>query len=93
LVSRLQIAGPQGLPLLKPPWGSIAAIDLTTGEHRWRAPVGAGDREHRALQHSPSRMGSAGRTGASCSSRRRCCSSCSTARRFPAARSAGSKPS
>jgi quinoprotein glucose dehydrogenase len=47
----LQIAGPQGLPLLKPPWGSIAAIDLTTGEHRWRAPVGAGDREHRALQH------------------------------------------
>ncbi len=45
------ITGPQGLPLLKPPWGSIAAIDLSSGEHRWRAPVGTGDREHRAIQH------------------------------------------
>ena len=24
-----------GLPLVKPPWGRITAIDLTTGEHRW----------------------------------------------------------
>ena len=27
--------GPQGLPLLKPPWGRITAIDLNTGEHEW----------------------------------------------------------
>jgi quinoprotein glucose dehydrogenase len=27
--------GPRGLPLLKPPWGRITAIDLNTGEHVW----------------------------------------------------------
>jgi glucose dehydrogenase len=34
------IAGPRGLPLLKPPFGSMVAIDMNTGEHRWRIPVG-----------------------------------------------------
>jgi quinoprotein glucose dehydrogenase len=33
-------AGPRGLPLLKPPFGSIVAIDMNSGEHRWRIPVG-----------------------------------------------------
>ncbi len=32
--------GPRGLPLLKPPFGSIVAIDMNKGEHRWRIPVG-----------------------------------------------------
>ena len=27
--------GPQGLPLVKGPWGRITAIDLNTGEHVW----------------------------------------------------------
>lgn len=27
--------GPYGLPLVKPPYGRITAIDLNTGEHRW----------------------------------------------------------
>jgi quinoprotein glucose dehydrogenase len=27
--------GPQGLPLVKPPWGRITAIDLNKGEHVW----------------------------------------------------------
>ena len=27
--------GPFGLPLVKPPYGRITAIDLNTGEHRW----------------------------------------------------------
>ena len=27
--------GPHGLPLAKPPWGRITAIDLNTGEHKW----------------------------------------------------------
>jgi len=27
--------GPQGLPLIKPPWGRITAIDLNTGNHVW----------------------------------------------------------
>ena len=34
------LAGPRGLPLLKPPFGSIVAIDMNSGEHRWRIPVG-----------------------------------------------------
>jgi quinoprotein glucose dehydrogenase len=33
-VSRMNI-GPQGLPLIKPPWGRITAIDLNTGNHVW----------------------------------------------------------
>ena len=31
--ARAQIA--PGVPIVKPPWGRITAIDLTTGEHRW----------------------------------------------------------
>jgi quinoprotein glucose dehydrogenase len=34
------IRGPQGLPLFKPPYGAITAIDLNTGEHLWRIPNG-----------------------------------------------------
>jgi quinoprotein glucose dehydrogenase len=34
------LPGPRGLPLLKPPFGSIVAIDMNSGEHRWRLPVG-----------------------------------------------------
>lgn len=32
--------GPQGLPLIKPPWGRITAIDLNTGAHVWMVPNG-----------------------------------------------------
>ncbi len=32
--------GPQGLPLVKPPWGRITAIDLNSGEHVWMVPNG-----------------------------------------------------
>jgi quinoprotein glucose dehydrogenase len=45
--------GPQGLPLVKPPWGRITAIDLNTGEHVWMVPNGdAPDyvRDHPALR-------------------------------------------
>jgi len=34
------VPGPRGLPLLKPPFGSLVAIDMNSGEHRWRIPVG-----------------------------------------------------
>jgi quinoprotein glucose dehydrogenase len=34
------LSGPSGLPLFKPPFGSIVAIDMNSGEHRWRIPVG-----------------------------------------------------
>ena len=37
------LPGPRGLPLLKPPFGSIVAIDMNTGDHRWRIPIGRSD--------------------------------------------------
>jgi quinoprotein glucose dehydrogenase len=43
----------QGLPLMKPPYSRITAIDLTTGEHAWMAPAGNTPedvRNHPALQ-------------------------------------------
>ena len=45
--------GPQGLPLLKPPWGRITAIDLNTGEHVWMVANGEAPdyvKEHPALK-------------------------------------------
>lgn len=30
----------RGLPIIKPPWGRITAIDLNTGEHAWMIPNG-----------------------------------------------------
>jgi quinoprotein glucose dehydrogenase len=30
--------GPAGLPLIKPPWGRITAINLNTGDHVWMVP-------------------------------------------------------
>jgi len=35
---------PQGIPLFKPPYSRMTAIDLTTGEHLWMKPMGNGDR-------------------------------------------------
>ena len=32
--------GPLGLPLIKPPWGRITAIDLNRGHHLWMIPNG-----------------------------------------------------
>ena len=29
-----------GLPVIKPPWGTLSAIDLNTGEYKWRIPLG-----------------------------------------------------
>lgn len=37
------LPGPRGLPLLKPPFGSMLAIDMNSGEHRWRIPIGRGE--------------------------------------------------
>ena len=35
---------PSGLPLLKPPYSRMTAIDLNRGEHAWMVPSGGGDR-------------------------------------------------
>ncbi len=35
---------PQGLPLLKPPYSRMTAIDLNAGDHAWMRPNGDGDR-------------------------------------------------
>ena len=32
------LGGPAGLPLIKPPWGRITAINLNTGSHAWMVP-------------------------------------------------------
>jgi len=35
---------PDGLPLFKPPYSRMTAIDMNTGNHAWMIPTGAGDR-------------------------------------------------
>jgi quinoprotein glucose dehydrogenase len=35
---------PDGLPLFKPPYSRMTAIDMNTGDHKWMIPTGAGDR-------------------------------------------------
>ena len=43
-------AGPHGLPLTKPPYGRMTAIDLNTGDHIWMVPIGEGPRNHPLLR-------------------------------------------
>jgi quinoprotein glucose dehydrogenase len=42
--------GPQGLPLTKPPYGRIVAINMNTGDQVWTVPNGEGPRDHPALK-------------------------------------------
>ncbi|MEO6290561.1 MAG: pyrroloquinoline quinone-dependent dehydrogenase [Ginsengibacter sp.] len=35
-----QLRGPDGHPVIKPPWGTLNAINLNTGEYEWTIPVG-----------------------------------------------------
>jgi quinoprotein glucose dehydrogenase len=58
--------GPKGLPLFKPPYSRVTAIDMNTGEHVWMTPTGNGDvyRNHadlKALNLPP--LGGDGETG------------------------------
>jgi quinoprotein glucose dehydrogenase len=46
------VPAPEGLPtILKPPYGSLVAIDLNKGEILWRKANGDGPRNHPALKH------------------------------------------
>jgi len=53
VANRGDLRGPQGLPIFKPPYSEIVAIDMNTGEHLWAIPNGdTPDRikNHPALQ-------------------------------------------
>jgi quinoprotein glucose dehydrogenase len=45
-----KFAGPEELPLIKPPYGRITAIDLKSGKHLWIQPVGNGPVNHPLLK-------------------------------------------
>ncbi|MCE2513477.1 MAG: PQQ-binding-like beta-propeller repeat protein [Acidobacteria bacterium] len=61
---RQWIGGPRGLPLFKPPYGRITAIDLNTGEIVWMVPNGWGPHEHPSIAHlNLGRLGTPGRPG------------------------------
>ncbi|GGD65524.1 outer membrane protein assembly factor BamB family protein [Croceicoccus mobilis] len=47
---KLYLDGPQGLPLVKPPYGRITAIDMDSGDHLWMVPNGDGPRDHPLLK-------------------------------------------
>ena len=49
--SRRWIGGPRGLPLFKPPYGRITAINMNTGDHVWMVPNGDGPRDNPAIAH------------------------------------------
>jgi quinoprotein glucose dehydrogenase len=44
-----------GLPIFKPPYTRITAIDMNTGDHRWMAAVGNGPRAHPLLKDVPAK--------------------------------------
>ncbi|MDP7479599.1 MAG: PQQ-binding-like beta-propeller repeat protein [Vicinamibacterales bacterium] len=44
------LQGPQGLPIFKPPYGRLTAIDLTRGDIAWQVPNGEGPRDHPAIR-------------------------------------------
>ena len=67
VLARTSATGPRGLPLIKPPYGRITAIDLNTGDHLWMVPNGETPewiQEHPALEGIEiGRTGSATRAG------------------------------
>ncbi|MEE8585306.1 MAG: hypothetical protein V3T83_10690 [Acidobacteriota bacterium] len=56
-----------GLPIIKPPYGTLTAIDLNRGQHLWQVPVGdnLNVRFHPDLGgiELPERLGSVGPSG------------------------------
>jgi quinoprotein glucose dehydrogenase len=44
------LRGPQGLPMFKPPYGRLVAIDLNKGEIKWTVANGDGPRDNPALK-------------------------------------------
>jgi quinoprotein glucose dehydrogenase len=46
LTAHQVITGPKGYPAIKPPWGTLSAINLNTGKYEWKIPLG----NHSALK-------------------------------------------
>ena len=44
-----QVRAPDNLPLFKPPYSHITAIDMNNGEHLWQLPIG--ETPDRVLNH------------------------------------------
>jgi glucose dehydrogenase len=58
------VEGPRGLPIFKPPYGRLVAIDLNRGEILWTVANGNGPRDHPAIKHlNLPPLGQPGRVG------------------------------
>ncbi len=51
---------PEVLPLFKPPYSRMTAIDMNTGDHKWMVPTGAGDRIRGNPRLKPLNLGPVG---------------------------------
>ncbi|MCF0041712.1 outer membrane protein assembly factor BamB family protein [Dyadobacter fanqingshengii] len=51
---------PDGNPALRPPWGTLNAINLTTGEYEWQIPLGNNERLQAKDSPETGQEGSAG---------------------------------
>ena len=47
---QLNVRGPAGLPLVKPPYSRLTAYDMTKGDIAWTVPLGDGPTGHPALR-------------------------------------------
>lgn len=45
LLGSKYLKSPSGLPMTKPPYGRITAIDMSSGEHSWMSPIGRGPKD------------------------------------------------
>ncbi|MBI2422433.1 MAG: PQQ-binding-like beta-propeller repeat protein [Candidatus Hydrogenedentes bacterium] len=46
----LYVQGPEGLPLWKPPYSYVIALNMNTGEYTWKTTTGAGPKDHPLLK-------------------------------------------